>query len=87
MSCRHSWSINANLIRRLNESGRRILSATSCRAVPPPPGYLKKMLEECNEHDILFIADEVVTAFGRIGHMFASWDEFGIQPDMIVMTL
>jgi putrescine aminotransferase len=54
--------------------------------VPPPPGYLKRMLEVCKEHDILFIADEVVTAFGRIGHMFSSWDEFGIQPDMIVMA-
>jgi putrescine aminotransferase len=54
--------------------------------VPPPPGYLKRMLEVCKQHDILFIADEVVTAFGRIGHMFASYDEFGIQPDMIVMA-
>jgi adenosylmethionine-8-amino-7-oxononanoate aminotransferase len=52
--------------------------------VPPPPGYLKRMIEVCREHDILFIADEVVTAFGRLGHMFASLDEFGIQPDIIV---
>ncbi len=52
--------------------------------VPPPPGYLKRMIEVCREHDILYISDEVVTAFGRIGHMFASKDEFGIQPDIIV---
>jgi putrescine---pyruvate transaminase len=38
----------------------------------------------CQEHGILFIADEVVTSFGRLGHMFASKDEFGIVPDIIV---
>ncbi|MCV2864276.1 aminotransferase [Defluviimonas sp. WL0075] len=51
--------------------------------VIPPKGYLKRMWEVCQRHDILFIADEVVTAFGRIGHWFASQDEFGIVPDMI----
>lgn len=52
--------------------------------VVPPPGYLRRIRERCAEHDILFIADEVVTAFGRLGHFFASVEEFGIQPDMIV---
>lgn len=51
--------------------------------VIPPAGYLKRMWEVCRRHDILFIADEVVTAFGRIGHWFASEAEFGIVPDMI----
>ena len=49
----------------------------------PPEGYLKRMWDVCQRHDILFIADEVVTAFGRIGHWFASLSEFGVQPDMI----
>jgi len=49
----------------------------------PPEGYLRRMWEVCQRHDILFIADEVVTAFGRIGHWFASLSEFGVQPDMI----
>ncbi|MBC7478509.1 MAG: aminotransferase, partial [Pseudorhodobacter sp.] len=49
----------------------------------PPEGYLKRMWQVCQRHDILFIADEVVTAFGRLGHWFASLDEFGVQPDMI----
>ncbi len=49
----------------------------------PPEGYLRRMWEVCQRHDILFIADEVVTAFGRIGHWFASFDEFGVQPDII----
>ncbi len=49
----------------------------------PPGDYLKRMWQVCQKHDILFIADEVVTAFGRIGHWFASLSEFGLQPDII----
>jgi putrescine---pyruvate transaminase len=51
--------------------------------IVPPEGYLRRMWEVCQRHDILFVADEVVTAFGRLGHWFASWDEFGVQPDII----
>ena len=49
----------------------------------PPPGYLKGMRDLCTEYRILFVSDEVVTAFGRLGHFFASEDEFGIVPDVI----
>jgi adenosylmethionine-8-amino-7-oxononanoate aminotransferase len=52
--------------------------------VPPPAGYLLRMREVLARHGILFIADEVVTGFGRIGHWFASYDEFGIEPDILV---
>jgi putrescine---pyruvate transaminase len=52
--------------------------------VPPPAEYLPRMREVCARNGILFIADEVVTGFGRIGHWFASRDEFGIEPDMLV---
>jgi len=51
--------------------------------IVPPEGYLRRMAEVCRKHDILFVADEVVTAFGRLGHWFASWEEFGVQPDII----
>lgn len=51
--------------------------------IVPPEGYLRRMWEVCQRHDILFIADEVVTAFGRLGHWFASEAEFGVVPDMI----
>jgi putrescine aminotransferase len=51
--------------------------------IVPPQGYLRRMWEVCQRHDILFIADEVVTAFGRIGRWFASEAEFGVVPDMI----
>jgi adenosylmethionine-8-amino-7-oxononanoate aminotransferase len=51
--------------------------------IVPPEGYLRRMWEVCQRHDILFIADEVVTSFGRLGHWFSSWDEFGVMPDMV----
>jgi adenosylmethionine-8-amino-7-oxononanoate aminotransferase len=51
--------------------------------VVPPAGYLPRMRELARQHGILFIADEVVTAFGRVGHWFASSGEFGIEPDII----
>src|SRR3546814_5846880 len=49
----------------------------------PPDGYFKGCLEVCRKYDVLFIADEVVTAFGRLGQWFASKDIFGVEPDMI----
>jgi len=51
--------------------------------IVPPEGYLKRMSEVCQRHDILFVADEVVTAFGRLGHWFAIESEFGVIPDII----
>jgi len=51
--------------------------------VIPPAGYHKACLEVCRRHDVLYISDEVVTAFGRLGHMFASQAVFDIVPDMI----
>ncbi|MDI7863159.1 aminotransferase [Rhizobiaceae bacterium n13] len=54
--------------------------------IVPPEGYLKRMRALCAENDILFIADEVVTAFGRLGSIFASQDVFGVEPDMITFA-
>lgn len=54
--------------------------------IVPPPGYLKRVRELCRDNDILYISDEVVTAFGRLGHVFASDDVFGIEPDMITFA-
>ncbi len=48
----------------------------------PPKGWIKAMRETCAELDVLFIADEVITGFGRTGPMFACEDE-GIVPDMM----
>jgi len=54
--------------------------------IVPPEGYLRRMRQLCTDNDILFIADEVVTAFGRLGNVFASKDVFGIEPDMITFA-
>ncbi|MBV8209907.1 MAG: aminotransferase [Burkholderiaceae bacterium] len=52
--------------------------------IVPPEGYLRRCHEVCRRHDVIFIADEVVTAFGRLGHWFASKDVFGIEPDIAI---
>lgn len=54
--------------------------------IVPPKGYLKRIREICRENDILYVSDEVVTAFGRLGHVFASDELFGIEPDMITFA-
>ncbi len=51
--------------------------------IVPPEGYLRRCRELCRNNDILFISDEVVTGFGRLGHWFASEPVFGIVPDII----
>jgi len=50
-------------------------------AVVPPPDYFARIREICDRHDILFIADEVITGFGRTGANFAM-DHFGVTPDI-----
>ncbi|GAB3606878.1 aspartate aminotransferase family protein [Conyzicola nivalis] len=51
-------------------------------AFPPPPGYFARVREICDRYDVLLVADEVITGFGRIGNMFAS-TTYGFEPDMI----
>jgi putrescine aminotransferase len=50
----------------------------------PPDGYWQEIERICRKYDVLLVADEVITGFGRTGHWFGS-QHFGIQPD--VMTL
>ena len=49
---------------------------------PPPDGYLARVRDICRQHDVLFIADEVITGFGRTGAWLAS-ERFGLDPDLI----
>ena len=49
---------------------------------PPPPGYFQRVREICDEYDVLLVSDEVICAFGRLGHMFGA-ERYGYQPDMI----
>ena len=51
--------------------------------IVPPKGYHQATLEVCRKHDVLYISDEVVTGFGRLGHWFASEEVYGITPDII----
>jgi len=49
---------------------------------PPPPGYFQRVREICDEYDVLLVSDEVICAFGRLGHMFGA-ERYEYQPDMI----
>ncbi len=51
--------------------------------IVPPPGYHKRTKEVCEKYEMIYISDEVVTAFARLGHFFASEPVFDIVPDII----
>ncbi|MBP0581041.1 aspartate aminotransferase family protein [Labrys sp. LIt4] len=53
--------------------------------VPPPRTYWDKIQAVLGKYDILLIADEVITGFGRLGSMFGS-DHYGIKPDLITIA-
>ena len=54
----------------------------SAGVIPPPIGYLERLREICDQHGILLIFDEVITAFGRVGKAFAA-ERFAVTPDII----
>ena len=54
-------------------------------AFAPPEGYWARVREICDEYGVLLISDEVICAFGRLGHMFGS-DRYGYVPDMIAFA-
>jgi adenosylmethionine-8-amino-7-oxononanoate aminotransferase len=54
--------------------------------IVPPEGYQRRMEAVCRKYDVLTIADEVVTGFGRLGEMFTSETLFGLKPDMITFA-
>jgi adenosylmethionine-8-amino-7-oxononanoate aminotransferase len=52
---------------------------------PPPEGYLARVQEICRRHDVLLVADEVITGFGRLGAWLGS-ERFALEPDMIAVA-
>lgn len=81
--------------RHLEDTFKRVVAAEDVAAViaepvlgeggfvAPPPEFFRIIIEICHKHDVLFIADEVQSGFGRTGKMFAS-EHYGIEPDIIV---
>ena len=59
--------------------------ACSTGVLVPPKGYLKRIRQICDRHQLLLIFDEVITGFGRTGNMFAS-TTFDVVPDMILFA-
>ncbi len=56
--------------------------AGSTGVLPPPKGYLERLRAICDKHGILLIFDEVITGFGRLGHVFAA-ERYGVTPDLL----
>ena len=53
--------------------------------IVPAPDYFPAIREICDRHQVLFIADEIITGFGRTGHWFAL-DHWGVQPDVVTFA-
>jgi adenosylmethionine-8-amino-7-oxononanoate aminotransferase len=52
---------------------------------PPPPGYFARVREICDKHGVLLVSDEVICAFGRLGHYFGA-QRYRYQPDIITFA-
>jgi putrescine---pyruvate transaminase len=86
---RVAWDDPSALTSALDEIGDERVAAFFCEPVigaggvlPPPPGYLEAVRRTCRERDVLFVADEVVCGFGRLGEWFGS-TRFGLAPDLV----
>jgi adenosylmethionine-8-amino-7-oxononanoate aminotransferase len=52
---------------------------------PPPPGYFQRVREICDQYGVLLVSDEVICAFGRLGHYFGA-QRYRYQPDIITFA-
>jgi len=82
----------ASLRAKVNALGAENVAAFFCEPIQgsggvivPPVGWLKAMRDACRDLDILFVADEVITGFGRTGPMFACAAE-GVSPDLMTVA-
>jgi putrescine---pyruvate transaminase len=86
------WDDAAALEKVIGQVGADRVAAFFCEPVIgaggiyyPPEGYLARVQEICREQDVLFVADEVITGFGRVGSWFAS-ERFAVEPDMMTVA-
>jgi len=86
------WDDAAALDKLIEQQGAGQVAAFFCEPVVgaggvyfPPDGYLAHVQEICRQHDVLFVADEVITGFGRTGAWFAS-ERFALAPDMVILA-
>ncbi|WP_043654129.1 aminotransferase family protein [Nocardia thailandica] len=85
-----AWDDAKALLALIEEIGAERIAAFFCEPIigaggvyPPPEGYLAEVRRICRDHDILFVADEVVTGFGRIGGDWFASTRFGLEPDLM----
>jgi putrescine---pyruvate transaminase len=83
-----AWDEPAALAACIDELGEGTVAAFFCEPVigaggvyPAPVGYLEAVRRICRERGVLFVADEVITGYGRTGVMFASQ---GLDPDVVL---
>ena len=74
----------------LREGATRSRPCTSSRcrtpaAASPASGYFDRVRQICDRHGVLLVSDEVICAFGRLGHWFGA-DRYGYQPDIITVA-
>jgi putrescine---pyruvate transaminase len=89
---RVAWDDAAALAAAIDEAGPERVAAFFCEPIvgaggvlAPPPGYLEEARRVCRERDVLFVADEVICGFGRVGDWFAS-SRFGLEPDLVTFA-
>jgi adenosylmethionine-8-amino-7-oxononanoate aminotransferase len=83
------WDSAEALADAIDGTGPEKVAAFFCEPVigaggvfAPPEGYLRAVSDICRERGVLFVADEVITGFGRVGKWFAC-SRWGIEPDLI----
>ena len=86
------WDDASALAAALDEAGPERVAAFFCEPIVgaggvllPPPGYLEEARRICRERDVLFVADEVICGFCRVGAWFAS-TRFGLDPDLVTFA-
>jgi putrescine---pyruvate transaminase len=86
------WDDPAALAKLIEQVGADRVGAFFCEPVIgaggvyfPPDGYLPQVQQICRDNDVLFVADEVITGFGRTGEWFGS-GRFGLAPDMMTVA-